>query len=493
MKIASIEIKNIGLHADTKIAIDKPLLAFYGDVQQGKTTILRCVPWCLGGEFPADIIRRGAEEAMIRITLAEPPGSITRSFYRGKNGVTARAVDYIENSQRVSAPAGGLKKFLNPFIGNQDCLRNMTDVKRREFFKELFPLDTKALDTEAAQCSAKAGDLRSKLKGYGDIDLTRVEPVNVDAIRDQLSALRQAHVAARTEWEEKIDAIRRDHVAKVEAIRADVKKANDERQRRYGREVASTTQKNQAISAHNTERLRQNECLVAKKERIAKLEAELVTLRSERDQIETWMKTNPAKDPLPMPDVPETVAMPELPKMPDFPPEPPQPNTTALEAAIQNSAAQNVRAEQYKANQKRAEARETDRKELARLEAREKAIKVEKTALLKGASEKCGIKDFAIDETGAFTFEGTTSGMLSESQMMRLSQAISGLYPEGFNLSLVDRGESLGRKGIAELVQHAKEDERNVLVTVVGDAPAETPPDVGVFVVSAGQVTAKGE
>jgi hypothetical protein len=83
--------------------------------------------------------------------------------------------------------------------------------------------------------------------------------------------------------------------------------------------------------------------------------------------------------------------------------------------------------------------------------------------------------------------------MLSESQMMRLSQAISGLYPEGFNLSLVDRGESLGRKGIAELVQHAKEDERNVLVTVVGDAPAETPPDVGVFVVSAGQVTAKGE
>jgi len=43
MKVTHIKIKNIGIIADQKITIDKPLIIFYGETRQGKTTILNCV------------------------------------------------------------------------------------------------------------------------------------------------------------------------------------------------------------------------------------------------------------------------------------------------------------------------------------------------------------------------------------------------------------------------------------------------------------------
>ena len=93
----------------------------------------------------------------------------------------------------------------------------------------------------------------------------------------------------------------------------------------------------------------------------------------------------------------------------------------------------------------------------------------------------------SFDENGSFLFEGSTPGMISTSQVMRLSEYLSELYPEGFGISLIDRGESLG-KSVFDLVDRAKKDDRNILVTVVGEKPAKIPEDVGVFVVENGEL-----
>jgi DNA repair exonuclease SbcCD ATPase subunit len=49
MKIQKLIIKNIGIIEDTTIEFNKPLLLFYGEIRQGKTTILNAVRW--PGEF----------------------------------------------------------------------------------------------------------------------------------------------------------------------------------------------------------------------------------------------------------------------------------------------------------------------------------------------------------------------------------------------------------------------------------------------------------
>jgi hypothetical protein len=77
--------------------------------------------------------------------------------------------------------------------------------------------------------------------------------------------------------------------------------------------------------------------------------------------------------------------------------------------------------------------------------------------------------------------------MISDSQLMKLSQALSSLYPEGFGLSLLDRGESLG-KSIFTFVERAQKEERTILATIVGDKPAKVPEHIGVFVVEDGKV-----
>ena len=453
MKPLSLELKNIGLHADTKIEINQPMLVFFGEVQSGKSTILRAFPLLIGQqEMPKDLIRHGADEAMIRFKYSQPDGSITRTFYRGKNGVTSRPIEWIENGVRVSNPVQKLTLFYNPFQNDGDYLRRQSATGRKEFFRQMFPMDTAALDKEALQCSTTASDLRSKLKGYGEIDLMPVQVVDLSALRSRLEQVRQKAARDVSDWRLKCSEVAGRNAAAL----------------------AKSVEENNAARSANRDRGLHVMQLEA-------TEKEIRRLTAVRDEHKEWLASHPVVELKPEPGLESE------------PPPPASADTRELEADIQNGAAQNVKAEQYKANQKRAEQREADKRALAAAEARQDAIKAEKTKLLKSASSKLGIAGFQVDETGRFTFEDTADDMLSESQWMRLQQALSGLYPKGLGLQLVDRGESLGRSGIAALVDHAKKDERNVLVTVVGDAPAETPPDIGVFVVDKGQVTpAKG-
>ena len=106
---------------------------------------------------------------------------------------------------------------------------------------------------------------------------------------------------------------------------------------------------------------------------------------------------------------------------------------------------------------------------------------------MRSISQSTGIDGLEFDEEGNFVYEGTQAGMLSTSQLMRLSAELSVKYPEGFGLELIDRGESLG-KSIFEFVNRAERDERTILATIVGDKPADVPDNIGVFVVEDGKV-----
>jgi hypothetical protein len=162
-------------------------------------------------------------------------------------------------------------------------------------------------------------------------------------------------------------------------------------------------------------------------------------------------------------------------------------DTSDLETAINAATANEVRREQYIRNVARAEARDADNRRILDLEKEQRELKDKKIAKLASYSETCGVPGMSFDEHGSFSFEGSTPGMLSTSQVMRLSEYLSALYPEGFSLSLIDRGESLG-KSVFGLAERAKKEEKTIMVTVVGEKPAKIPDDVGVFVVENGML-----
>ena len=425
MKITSLKIRNIGIITDTTLNFDKPLLLFYGEIRQGKTTILNAVRWVCGGAFPSDIIQHGAKEASIE--LGFDGGCIRREWYVAKDKSTkAREVQFIRAGKPVANPVYELKRMMNPFMLNQDFLRNMSELERKKYFTEQFAVDTTALDTELFNSERKASDLRSEIKGYGEIDVTKVEKVDVTALQATLKETRDAHAKA----------------------------------------VESCTVATDGVRSHNDTVRRAVEKAQSFLTEITDLKLKLKTAESALKATTKWIEEHPLQ---PAPDQPKA------------------PDTSGLETKIQNAAAQNVRAEQYQKNVARAKEKEGKEKELKECETRQREIRAEKIKKLKGVSETCGIKDLAFDEDGNFTYQGTTAGMLSTSQIMKLSTELSAMYPPGFSIELIDRGESLGRS-IFDYVEHAQKHELTVLAAIVGQAPAQAPEKIGVYVVEDGTV-----
>lgn len=460
MKVTSLKISNIGLIESEELKLDKPLILFYGEIRQGKTTILNAVRWVCGGPFPGDIIRHGQKEGFIE--LGFDGGCIRREWYVSKKSpfeTKAREVAFVKNGKPVSNPVAEIKRLLNPFLLNQDYLRNMTDLERNKYFVQMFSVDTVALDKEAYNASVTASDLRSKLTGYGDIDLTEVKPVDTVALKRELAEIRSKAAEARGVLENELQEIDNAHQAAIESV---------EKENRITQSVNAAVNR----AGEDASRLDQQ---------IVEAEKQLLDLSKKRDAVRQWLKENPEKTEKTRPAAPDTRVLKGKILAAA------SPDTAELETKIQNAAAQNVRAEQYAKNKKRAEEKEADGIKLAALEQRQREIKAEKIAKLATISEACGIKDLAFDESGQFTFQGTQAGMLSTSQIMLLSSQLSALYPEGLGVELLDRAESLG-KSIFEFVDRAKENELTILATIVGESPAEASSEIGVFVVKNGKV-----
>lgn len=454
MKPTKLTIKNIGkLAGETVIEINKPLILFYGEIKQGKTTILNCVRWVCGGEFPGDIISHGQTEGEIELHF--DGGMIGRSFYRAKTGETkARAVVFVKNGKPVSSPVAEIKRLLNPFLLDQDFLRNKTELERKQYFTELFAVDTTALDTELFNSQREATTLRAKIGGYGEIDLTPVKRVEIADLQSGLEIIRGKYQTEKRELESQIEALAQNYQAACDKVDTE-----------NGIILQHNTTVDRALFKQSDLRT----AIEAEEKKLAELKAELNGLKVEEKKPQIQRPATPDRTPIQK----NLLAI--------------VPDTSLIEKQIQDAGATNVRAEQYERNKVRAEAKVEDEKKLAVLEKRGRDIKAEKQTKLKAIGESCGIKGLEFDEAGNFIYDGTTAGMISDSQIMLLSSELSTLYPEGFGLDLIDRAESLG-KSIFEFVDRAKAENKSILATIVGEKPAKVPADVGVFIVEEGKL-----
>jgi DNA repair exonuclease SbcCD ATPase subunit len=391
---------------------------FYGEVRQGKTTILNAIKWAFGGKFPDDIIKHGESRASIEIHFDKT--FIIRKFRKDKHGVVkADKIEYIdENGEESAKPVEAIAKFLNPFLLNQNHLMDMNEPSRKRFFVELFGVDTSRVDTGLKVSEDNAKELRATIKGYGEVKPVKVDKPDIDSLKEEKKLIIDKH---------------------------------DEEHARVSKEH---TRANNISS----ERKRWSE-------KHEELRVERHRLEIEMSKIDVWLKDNPEipVDPLPILD------------------------TVSIDEKINAASADQIRYEKYIEDEKRRSKKAELQDELIETEETIKDLRDKKTALLTTINDKCDIKGLVFDDNGDFEYEGTTAGMLSTSQLMRLSSDLSKLYPEGFGLELIDRGESMG-KAIFEFIEKAKEENKTILATIVGEKPADVPEEIGVFVVENGQI-----
>ena len=158
-----------------------------------------------------------------------------------------------------------------------------------------------------------------------------------------------------------------------------------------------------------------------------------------------------------------------------------------IDEQISNAKADEIRHEQYQADVVRQKEKAGKSLELKNNKAIQRTVKGDRIKLLSGKAENTGIPEFSFDADGGARFQDTSMDMLSTSQLMTLSSMLSGMYPKGLGIELIDRAESLG-DSIYGYIGKAEAESRTILATIVGNEPAEVPENIGVFVVEGGKI-----
>lgn len=353
--------------------------------------------------------------------------SIKRVFRRDKkDSVKANKIEFILNGILQEKPTEAIKQFLNPFLLDQDFFSRKSELERNRYFVELFDVDTSQIDKDITTTEQAARDLRSVISAYGEIDITPVEKTDTYALAKERQQI-------------------------IDQYQSDLKKNRDE---------------NKKISDINKQFDNFEESIRVNNLSIKEMQDQIKKMEAENNEYRIWIKNNPKKD-----------------LLPDLP----LPNTVVIDEKISEAKAQNERHKRYIENKERYDEKKRKQLELSEMETQLRELRTDKIKKLAEVSDKCNVPGLRFDENANALYEGTALGMLSMSQVMRLSSALSALYPAGFGLELIDRGESLG-KSIYGFIEKAKREESAILATIVGEKPAQVPDEVGVWVVEEGKI-----
>jgi len=423
MNVKSIEISNIAKIESAVIEINQPLNLFFGTIKQGKTTILDCFRYVCGGAIPNDLITHGKDTAYIKINIS-PMGYIKRSFVRKENICVAKPkIEFVNSDGEIeNNPTDAIKKLLNPFLKDQNYFANMTLTKKNQYFVDLFNVDISDIEMVQKNLKDEAKSLRTKIKLYGDIDITPIEKPDADKL-----------ISDRERLSTKLTA-----------------------------ESIEIGRKNAAIDAKNLE-------LRDKKNRLARIKIEIQALEIESAKIEEFIRNNVEE------------------KLKSYPDES---ELKELDNQISAAKINNIYYEQYLKNLDKNKQKETDKQRLSDIETKNRELQAEKIKRLAEISKNSGVPGLEFNENSEAVFENTSMDLLSGSQMIKLSSLLSNLYPNDLHLELLDGGEALWTS-IYDFIDDAKISKKTILATIVGDAPANIPDEIGVWVVEDGRVEKK--
>jgi DNA repair ATPase RecN len=454
MKVKKIKIQNFKLISNAEIEFNKPLICLYGDVEQGKTSFLNAIKLLFQKGFPNDLIKHGQKEAVIELHLEN--GLISRSFYFNKeNEITARPLKAILNNKEMKITE--LQNLFNPFQLNQDYLKEMTSLERKKFFVELFNVDTAEIDKKINDLKDNAEKLRILISTYGEIDLTPVEQPNIINLQNKENEIRAKYNNIVLEIRAENKILKENWKAENEAAKEEVEKFNQ-----LQNEVAADLKQSdflrlQLIDFKST--VFENAINYNEVQRI------FMSLLRPKD-LQTFVETS------------EPEYRPET----DFDTS----ELTAIQEQISNAKADQIRYENYLKSVEKNNEKTAKQSELKQIEDDLRDLRKQKIAKLQEYGKE--IAGLSFNETGDFIFEGTNGENLSTSQIVRLGVETSKLFPKTLiDLELIDRGESLNlSKNINFWIEKAETENKNILMTVVGEKPANLIEKVGIFVVEKG-------
>ena len=216
MKILSLQAENVKRLIAVNITPDGNMVEITGRNGVGKTSVLDSIWWALGGTKPhqPEPIRRGETEARIKLDLGEV--IVRRTFKRmkpRKEGGEERVTTSISVENAEKAQYRSPQRMLDDMLGSLSFdpleFARMEPKAQYEEIKRLCGIDLDSLRDEAqvlfeerTDVNRQAKRLRATLDQVGTPpDNAPTEPVDVTALIERLTEIREGNEAAAREWD----------------------------------------------------------------------------------------------------------------------------------------------------------------------------------------------------------------------------------------------------------------------------------------------------
>ena len=192
MKIVKLEIENVKRIKAVQIEPDGALVVIGGKNGAGKSTVLDCIEYIVGGnaKLPSEPIRKGEDHGWIKADLGD---------FRLEKTITKKGA-YLKLTKPGGTPIKSPQKLLNEFVGplsfDPAAFANMDGAKQRETLKALVGVDFTDLDAERAIAYASRTEanrdvekLQAQIEAMPEEDAPD-EPVSVKELVEKLRAAR---------------------------------------------------------------------------------------------------------------------------------------------------------------------------------------------------------------------------------------------------------------------------------------------------------------
>ena len=484
-QIKSIKIKNIKLLKDVEININRAINIFWGNTNQGKTSILQVFDWLFTQGFPQDIITYGKSEAMIHLIFEN--GFISRSFYMDKNNKTkGRKLNcFFDNEQYSFAD---LKKYISPLAINQSHFKNLNGAERERFFLEVLDVDTKDIDNKIKQFESVLKDLEMTIKSFGDFNLEEVKEPNKKAIE-------QAFYQERQRLNELYLIDKKEN----EKLKEDAKIKYKKEVQKY--EISKSKLSVEIVKFNREqEKIRENnKIIIGKKSELEQLKTSIFADAIDFNKLDFIV--NNLENPKKLLNFDEVlkernIVFPEF-KEPEYyyknyPENADTTKLNELQEKMNNLKVEQLKYANYLKELAKFEDKKAYKKELNETKELIKELKKDKIKKLSEYTNK--IENITFDiETGKPKFFNSLLENLSDSLLIRLNSILVNLIPKNrLKVMLIDRGESLNlenRNNLSVYLRMAEENNSIILLTVVSnETPIIASKSVDLFNVEKGKI-----
>jgi len=121
--LRTLRVQDLAIIEELELLLEPGLNVITGETGAGKSILLQALDVALGGRPDADLVRTGADEAVVEVLFSGVPASVTEAL--AEAGIPRHDAPDDVLVRRVIASGGRTRAYVNGALGSLGVLRDL--------------------------------------------------------------------------------------------------------------------------------------------------------------------------------------------------------------------------------------------------------------------------------------------------------------------------------------------------------------------------------